>query len=110
MSSGFAVNAALNAASSPYICVVDADAILERDALVLQFLRRGFQRVGRGAGGVPGLAPGREDLIIAGTIILMESMDYFGFNDLVVSDFGLREGIVRDLYNRMLSEGEASHG
>jgi cellulose synthase/poly-beta-1,6-N-acetylglucosamine synthase-like glycosyltransferase len=29
-----AINAALNAASSPYICVVDADSILERDALV----------------------------------------------------------------------------
>jgi cellulose synthase/poly-beta-1,6-N-acetylglucosamine synthase-like glycosyltransferase len=29
-----AVNAALNAASSPFICVVDADAILERDALL----------------------------------------------------------------------------
>ena len=29
-----AVNAALNAASSPYLCVVDADAILERDALL----------------------------------------------------------------------------
>ncbi len=29
-----AVNAAFNAASSPYICVVDADSILERDALV----------------------------------------------------------------------------
>lgn len=29
-----ATNAALNAASSPYICVVDADAILEKDALL----------------------------------------------------------------------------
>lgn len=29
-----AINAALNAASSPYVCVVDADSILERDALV----------------------------------------------------------------------------
>lgn len=29
-----AVNAGLNAASSPYFCVVDADAILERDALL----------------------------------------------------------------------------
>ncbi len=29
-----AVNAALNAASSPYVCVVDADSILEKDALL----------------------------------------------------------------------------
>jgi len=29
-----AVNAGLNAASSPYICVVDADALLEKDALL----------------------------------------------------------------------------
>ena len=29
-----AVNAALNAASSPYVCVVDADALLEPDALL----------------------------------------------------------------------------
>jgi cellulose synthase/poly-beta-1,6-N-acetylglucosamine synthase-like glycosyltransferase len=29
-----AMNAALNASSSPYVCVVDADAILEKDALL----------------------------------------------------------------------------
>jgi cellulose synthase/poly-beta-1,6-N-acetylglucosamine synthase-like glycosyltransferase len=29
-----AVNAALNAATSPYICVVDADSVLERDSLL----------------------------------------------------------------------------
>jgi cellulose synthase/poly-beta-1,6-N-acetylglucosamine synthase-like glycosyltransferase len=29
-----AINAGLNAASSPYICVVDADCVLERDALL----------------------------------------------------------------------------
>jgi cellulose synthase/poly-beta-1,6-N-acetylglucosamine synthase-like glycosyltransferase len=29
-----ALNAALNAASSPFVCAIDADAILERDALL----------------------------------------------------------------------------
>ena len=29
-----AVNAGLNAANSPYVCVVDADSVLERDALL----------------------------------------------------------------------------
>jgi cellulose synthase/poly-beta-1,6-N-acetylglucosamine synthase-like glycosyltransferase len=29
-----AINAALNAATSPYVCIVDADSVLERDALL----------------------------------------------------------------------------
>jgi cellulose synthase/poly-beta-1,6-N-acetylglucosamine synthase-like glycosyltransferase len=29
-----AVNAGLNAATSPYVCVVDSDSLLERDALL----------------------------------------------------------------------------
>jgi len=55
--------------------------------------------------GVPGLAPGREDLIIAGTIILMESMDHFASSQLVVSDYGLREGLVLDLYEDLSGKG-----
>src|SRR5439155_16441363 len=41
-----------------------------------------------------GLEPGREDLILAGTLILAESLDRFGFSDCLVSDYGLREGVL----------------
>ena len=59
---------------------------------------------------VPGLAPGREDLIIAGSIILMESMDHFASGHLVVSDYGLREGLVLDLYQNLAARKEDSSG
>jgi exopolyphosphatase/guanosine-5'-triphosphate,3'-diphosphate pyrophosphatase len=42
---------------------------------------------------IPGLEAGREDLIIAGILILLHSMDILGFTWLKVSDYGLLEGI-----------------
>jgi exopolyphosphatase/guanosine-5'-triphosphate,3'-diphosphate pyrophosphatase len=42
---------------------------------------------------VPGLEKGREDLIIAGTLITIKTMEIFGFSRLKVSDFGLLEGV-----------------
>ncbi|MFZ4856416.1 MAG: exopolyphosphatase [Desulfuromonadaceae bacterium] len=42
---------------------------------------------------VKGLEKGREDLIIAGLIIITSVMDTFGFKRLKVSDFGLLEGL-----------------
>jgi exopolyphosphatase/guanosine-5'-triphosphate,3'-diphosphate pyrophosphatase len=42
---------------------------------------------------VKGLEKGREDLIIAGLIIVIAVMDRFGFNQLKVSDSGLLEGL-----------------
>ena len=42
---------------------------------------------------VIGLEKGREDLIIAGLIIITSVMDKFGFTRLKVSDFGLLEGL-----------------
>ena len=42
---------------------------------------------------VPGLEKGREDLIIAGTLITLSTMEMFGFSHLKVSDFGLLEGV-----------------
>jgi exopolyphosphatase/guanosine-5'-triphosphate,3'-diphosphate pyrophosphatase len=46
--------------------------------------------------GIKGLERGREDIILAGTAILLESMGFFNFNQIVVSDYGLREGIIID--------------
>ncbi len=43
---------------------------------------------------VPGLEKGREDLIIAGALITIRTMEIFGFRHLKVSDCGLLEGIM----------------
>ncbi len=49
---------------------------------------------------IPALEKGREDLIIAGTAIVLSVMEKFGFSEMTVCDYGLREGIVIDLYNK----------
>lgn len=46
---------------------------------------------------VPGMEKGREDLIIAGILITIKTMEIFGFERLKVSDFGLLEGILLKL-------------
>ena len=51
--------------------------------------------------GMPGLEPGREDVIVAGTLILRCIMQTLGFTAALVSDLGLREGIVLDLAARL---------
>jgi exopolyphosphatase / guanosine-5'-triphosphate,3'-diphosphate pyrophosphatase len=43
---------------------------------------------------IAGLEPGREDLIIAGTLVVLQSMRIFGFPALKVSDSGLLEGLI----------------
>jgi len=42
---------------------------------------------------IPGLEAGREDLIIAGILIILHSMDLLGFTGIKVSDYGLLEGL-----------------
>lgn len=44
---------------------------------------------------VPGLEPGREDLIIAGMLVVLLTMRVFGFKTFKVSDSGLLEGLIR---------------
>ncbi len=46
------------------------------------------------------LEPGRLDIIVPGTLILLNIMETFNFKELLVSDYGLREGILLDLHNR----------
>jgi exopolyphosphatase/guanosine-5'-triphosphate,3'-diphosphate pyrophosphatase len=43
---------------------------------------------------VPGLEKGREDLIIAGILITLHSMERLGFTTFKVSDYGLLEGLI----------------
>ncbi|MBI5750441.1 MAG: Ppx/GppA family phosphatase [Nitrospinae bacterium] len=45
-------------------------------------------------GKIPALEKGREDLIIPGTVIVIKTMEIFGFDSMMVSDYGLREGII----------------
>ena len=43
---------------------------------------------------VVGLEPARADVIVAGTLLTREILDLFGFDQLTVSDGGLREGVL----------------
>lgn len=46
---------------------------------------------------VPGIEKGREDLILAGTLITIRTMERFGFRSLTVSENGLLEGLLLSL-------------
>lgn len=43
------------------------------------------------------LEKGREDLIVAGTVIVLKTMEIFGFKEMMVSDGGLLEGVLIDM-------------
>ena len=49
--------------------------------------------------------PSRLDIIVPGTLILLKLMSVFRFNEIVVSNNGLREGILAELY----THGHKSH-
>lgn len=50
---------------------------------------------------IKALEEGRADLIIAGTIIVQRTMEEFDFNELIVSDYGLLEGLLIDEAKRL---------
>ena len=56
--------------------------------------------------GKPGLEVGREEVIVAGTLILRCIMEKLDFNCCTVSEYGLREGILVDLIQKITSQKE----
>lgn len=52
--------------------------------------------------GLPGLERGREEVIAAGAIIIRTVMETLGQSDCLVSDLGLREGVLIDLAKRII--------
>ncbi|MEK6684670.1 MAG: Ppx/GppA phosphatase family protein [Nitrospirota bacterium] len=50
--------------------------------------------------GLAGLEKGREDLIIPGTALLMTAMRLLGAREVVVSEYGLKEGILIDWFEK----------
>jgi exopolyphosphatase/guanosine-5'-triphosphate,3'-diphosphate pyrophosphatase len=92
------------AAMDQQLSVYDAtkihNYILKLDAvkrLEAQLLGRSKQQ----REGLPGLERGREDVIVAGAIILSTMMETLGMETVLVSDLGLREGVLLHLANRL---------
>jgi len=50
---------------------------------------------------MPGLEPGREYVIVAGTVLRRRIMETLCFDKCLVSDFGLREGVLVDKARKM---------
>ncbi len=55
--------------------------------------------------GMPGLERGREEVIAAGAVILRTVMEMLEQDEVLVSDFGLREGVVIELTSRVNQQG-----
>ena len=51
--------------------------------------------------GLPGLEKGREEVIVAGAILLRTIMETLGMSNVLVSDMGLREGVLIHLARQM---------
>lgn len=77
-----------------YKLSLDAIRYLERELSVRSVAQRR---------GLPGLEAGREEVVVAGTLILRTIMETLGLNDCLVSDMGLREGVLIDLASRINS-------
>jgi exopolyphosphatase/guanosine-5'-triphosphate,3'-diphosphate pyrophosphatase len=55
---------------------------------------------------MPGLEQGREDIILAGSIVVQEILEACSCTSVLVSDWGLREGVIFDLYDKIQITGK----
>jgi len=67
--------------------------VLASDAIERLLIRLGALTVAE-RGALPCLEPGRADLIVAGTGVVLATMDLIAAGQLIVSDWGLREGML----------------
>ncbi len=67
--------------------------VLARGAIERLLARLGALTVAE-RGALPCLEPGRADLIVAGTAVVLATMDRLSAGHVIVSDWGLREGIL----------------
>lgn len=47
-----------------------------------------------GRRGIPGMAPGREDIILGGALVLEAILQHLGLDELIVSERGVRHGVL----------------
>ena len=47
---------------------------------------------------LPGMEPKRADVIVAGALVVLAAMDLGGFDELTVSDRGVRWGLLHDRF------------
>jgi len=59
---------------------------------------------------VRGLEPERADLIIPGLQFTIKVMEFFDFDELTVSDYGLLEGVLFDIFSEVRHGGKETHG
>lgn len=91
--------AALHLGLTSYQPSLIHDAVVPREAL----MRIGTQLQGMTSTqrrNLPAIGRGREDVVIAGVRILQGVLDAFGVNSVLVSEYGLREGLIIDWLHR----------
>jgi len=69
-----------------------------KKTLIARMLKEFISKTAQERSLLPSLEKGREDIIVAGTAILMISMDRLRCDEILVSDYGLREGVLLDFY------------